>query len=133
MAVEPKENWGKMVHRVRKGDSLYRLALRYYGDARYWRLILQHNYAVLEANPNRLQPGQLLYLPVSCKTDSAEPLSPRHRPDYYVVGPGDTLAGIAGRLLGDSQKYGQIVSVNKHKLTDGDKIRPGCLLTIPQE
>ena len=86
----------------------------------------------LAENPNHLQPGQLLYLPLNYPADSAQPLNLQHRPDYYVVGPGDTLSLIAQRLFGDSKKYHHIVHAN-NKLLDADKISPGTLLIIPPE
>jgi LysM repeat protein len=49
------------VHVVRAGDTLDRLAARYYGDPTIWRLIAEHN-AV--EDPFRLAPGLLLRIPV---------------------------------------------------------------------
>ncbi|MHA1565837.1 MAG: LysM peptidoglycan-binding domain-containing protein, partial [Alphaproteobacteria bacterium] len=41
--LQPEHRWGNMLHRMRRGDTLYHLARSYYGDAKYWRLILAEN------------------------------------------------------------------------------------------
>ncbi len=47
----------------------------------------------------------------------------------YVVLPGDTLAGIAGRFYGDPSKYRRIQEANK--LNDSHKIKVGQKLLVP--
>jgi hypothetical protein len=48
------------VHQLQLGETLDRLAARYYGDASAWRLIAQANGVV---NPLRMKPGTLLVIP----------------------------------------------------------------------
>ncbi len=47
----------------------------------------------------------------------------------YTVQAGDTLSGIALRLLGDAQRYKELAALNK--LADPSKIYPGQVLTLP--
>ena len=47
----------------------------------------------------------------------------------YVVRPGDTLAGIAGKVYGDKSKYRRIQEANN--LKDARSIKVGQALVIP--
>lgn len=71
------------------------------------------------ANPNRIYPGNRLYLRVPISTPIAAC-------DTYTVKKGDTIYGIANRL-GISQS--DLVSINQ--LTNPNQIYPGQLLKLP--
>jgi LysM repeat protein len=49
----------------------------------------------------------------------------------YVVRSGDTLSGIASRLLGSTQRYEEIFEANRHQLNSPDDLHPGMELVIP--
>ena len=49
----------------------------------------------------------------------------------YTVQSGDTLSGIARKLLGNANAYMEIFNANRDQLTDPDKIKPGQVLKIP--
>ena len=49
----------------------------------------------------------------------------------YTVKPGDTLSAIAKEHLGNASAYMKIFELNKDKLTDPDKIKPGQVLRLP--
>ena len=49
----------------------------------------------------------------------------------YTVKAGDTLSGIAKEHLGSAGAYMKIFELNKDKLTDPDKIKPGQVLNLP--
>lgn len=53
---------GKRLHRVRHAETLSSLAVTYYGDAGQWEEIYQANRHYI-ANPNMLDPGQILVIP----------------------------------------------------------------------
>lgn len=68
---EPDENWGAQnptsgtpnpnrTHQVRVGDTLDRVAAKYYGDSTKWRNIANVNGI---ADPLTIKPGQLLSIP----------------------------------------------------------------------
>jgi hypothetical protein len=68
---EPDENWGAQnptsgtpnpnrVHQVRVGDTLDRVAAKYYGDSTKWRSIANVNGI---NDPLTIRPGQLLSIP----------------------------------------------------------------------
>lgn len=45
------------------GDSLWKIANRFYGDGRKWRQIYRANERVIGKNPNLIRPGQRLRIP----------------------------------------------------------------------
>ncbi len=53
--------------------------------------------------------------------------------DYYIVGKGDTLGGIAYRLYGDVSKAKVIYQLNRTVLSSPDAIRIGMRLQLPIE
>ena len=65
-----------------------------------------------------------------CRKDEAQEESPQENPGRYTVKKGDTLWGIAERLLGAGERYIQIMSANN--LVDS-MIYPGQELVIPTE
>ena len=63
-----------------------------------------------------------------CRKDEAQEESPQENPGRYTVKKGDTLWGIAERLLGAGERYIQIMTAND--LNDS-MIYPGMELIIP--
>lgn len=61
-ATKPELNWcGGFNYRVKSGDSLYMLGLRFYGDNDGWQIIFQANPNIYE--PQKLEIGQILLIP----------------------------------------------------------------------
>ncbi len=54
---------GATSHTVAAGDSLSKLAQKYYGDMMQWPKIYAANKAVIGPNPNLIKPGQKLVIP----------------------------------------------------------------------
>ncbi len=48
---------------VKKGDTLWAIAKRFYGDGSKWPTIYNANKAVIGGNPNLIRPGQVLVIP----------------------------------------------------------------------
>lgn len=117
---------------VKKGDTLSGIAAKFYGDANAWQKIAAANGL---KNPNALQIGQVLVIPnVSSSTQPKPPAEntdskPPASPATYTVKKGDTLSGIAAKLLGDSSKWPTIAQANGIK--DPSKLQVGQVLKIP--
>jgi len=125
---QPRSRWGMMVHRIRKGETLYKVAQRYYGEKKYWRLVYKHNRDTLES-PQDIKAGQLLYLPT---TSGANQMSPGRRPDYYIIDTGDSLARISQRVLGNRNLWKQLLGANREWLSHDDTLSAGVMLKIPR-
>ena len=71
---------------VKKGDSLWKIAKRFYGDPYKWRRIYEANQARL-SNPNRVRPGMVLTIPEVSVADAADAerpgVSASEPPSFY--------------------------------------------------
>jgi LysM repeat protein len=56
---------------------------------------------------------------------------PKNPGGTYTVKPGDSLSGIAGRVLGNSNRWREIFELNRDRLSDPNKIFPGQVLKLP--
>ncbi|MBA2778497.1 LysM peptidoglycan-binding domain-containing protein [Billgrantia kenyensis] len=52
--------------------------------------------------------------------------------NLYRVQRGDTLAGIAGRFYGSSQRWQELHEANRHVLENPDLVWPGLTLVVPR-
>jgi nucleoid-associated protein YgaU len=59
--------------------------------------------------------------------------TPAVQPDArtHVVAPGETLASLADRYYGDSQRAGEIYSANRDQIRDPEQLHEGQTLIIP--
>jgi nucleoid-associated protein YgaU len=48
---------------VQAGDTLSKIALRFYGDGNMWPVIYQHNRERIGTNPDYIYPGLRLIIP----------------------------------------------------------------------
>ena len=97
-------------HTVAAGDTLSKLAARFYGDDDLYRLIAS---ASGVTNPNAITVGQRLVIPEITR---------------HTVVAGDTLSKLAARFYGDAALYPMIASVNG--IADPNAIDIGQALVI---
>ncbi len=116
--VEDAPEQESTFHTVVKGDTLSAIAKTHYGKASLFPLIFDANRPML-GDPNEIFPGQLLRIP------AREAVT-------YTVQKGDTLGGIAKKLLGSAGAYKQLFAANTDVLDDPNVIEVGQVLRIPQ-
>ncbi len=109
-------------HKVRRGDTLAKIAREKLGDEDRWPEIFVLNRALIR-HPNRIVRGQVLILP------GDTPMDPP--PRIYVVRRGDTLAKIAKEHLGDDDRWPEIFASNGDVITNPNRISPGQVLVLP--
>lgn len=128
-AAGPTED--RMMYTVRPGDTLWRIAARFTGDPLDWREIYaRHNEAVSVgairaapiADPNRIEPGQQIAVPLSATTGA-------NAFDYHVSR-GESLSSIAARVYGDPQMWRHIYRDNADRIADPNQIFPGQVLIL---
>jgi nucleoid-associated protein YgaU len=68
---------------------------------------------------------------VASADKTPEPAAPEKPEKTYKVKAGDTLSGIALKLLGDAGRWQEIFNANKDKIKDPNLIRIGQELVIP--
>ncbi|MGI8459414.1 MAG: LysM peptidoglycan-binding domain-containing protein [Propionibacteriaceae bacterium] len=113
------------LHVVERGDDLWSLAERFYGQGREWRRIAAANPDLLTGGPDRLRVGTRLAIP---GVAAAEPPEGRR----VVVADGDTLASIAAHVYGDPATWPVIFAANRYLIADPDQIDVGLVLSIPE-
>lgn len=141
-------------HTVAKGESLFAITNRYYGNGNLWR-------ELVKVNPNRVSPdgavdlGVKLILPDSIsgtprreagdapKQEPVSPAAPKASPPQqrppatrvasrdYTVKPNDTLGHISQRMLGTVKRQSELLSMNSDQIKNPDDIRAGMVLKIP--
>jgi nucleoid-associated protein YgaU len=149
-ARQPTPRSPRKTYAIEPGDTLIRIALHEYDDARLWR-------AIKAANPGlderRLRIGQTIELPsrqealrlvqpaAEPATPPAESARPGLRPGAtgvkagratYVVGQGDSLIKIARNVLHDEKRWVEIYELNRDQLQSPNLIRPGMELRLPE-
>ncbi len=129
--LEPAIHWGRMVHIVQPGETLTSISTKYYGTGSYWQIIFNENHSRL-TSPSAIPVGERLYLPVNPgKGGGGIVLVPLSRPDFFIVGAGDTLYKIADLFLGDGNQWQKIYEANRYQLSSPEDIQEGLSLVIP--
>jgi len=143
---------------IQEGDRLIDVARQFYDDGRLWRAIKAANPNLEE---NHLRIGQNILVPdkdeaqrlmtasgtssggaaaADAKRDSTvgvqDPARDTPPPagklsDRHVVAAGDTLVGLARRLLNDENRWREIYELNKDQLDSPDHITVGTELKLP--
>ena len=94
-------------YKVVRGDSLSKLAEKYYGDQQLWPILARENKI---ANPNIIHVDSTLRVP---SKDQAMKIKEEMTQTTYKVAQGDTLFIIAQKMYGDGSKWPLISSANK--------------------
>ncbi|WP_430787447.1 LysM peptidoglycan-binding domain-containing protein [Actinoplanes sp. G11-F43] len=111
-----------ITYTVRQGDSLARIAREQLGAENRWPQIFVLNRATVP-DPNRIFPGQVLFLPPK------QPAGPI--PRLHTVRAGDSLSKIARERLGSENRWRDIWNVNRDFIPNPDIIFPGQVIVLP--
>jgi nucleoid-associated protein YgaU len=115
---------------VDEADDLSSIAVRAYGDMKFW-------YGLLNANPElakrpgfKLIVGETIQVPARADVNMKYPKSvfPRQLPDDYIVMPGDSLRSIAKGCYGDRELWMRIYEANRSTLSSKVKENPNLLI-----
>jgi nucleoid-associated protein YgaU len=112
---------------VQKGDSLWNIAQKQFGDGTKWTEIYKMNSDVIGQNPNLIYSGTELRLPGMENMQQTVADAGR-----YTVQPGDNLWDIARKQLGDGNRWGELYKANAGVIGDNPRlILPGQELQMP--
>ncbi|MDD5135526.1 MAG: LysM peptidoglycan-binding domain-containing protein [Phycisphaerae bacterium] len=135
------------VYEVLPGDSLAKIAQKFYGTEQGNRLINIEK--IFNANKDKLesidsvQVGQKLIIPTLenqtdalLKTGLFEKVTQsksasKEQFKFYTIRESDSLWQIAARQLGDGNRYKEILQLNKAVLTDADTLVVGTKIKLP--
>ncbi len=141
---------GTKQYQAQTGDSLSRIAARFYGsDSQSARQTLIHANPSLADHPDRIILGKTYIIPATVVDADAAPAAPAPAvvgtpapmptplaaapdPDHvYIVKKGDTLWAIASQQLGTPSARAAIQDLNQDILKGSDKVREGMKLRMP--
>jgi LysM repeat protein len=128
-ASSAKPQPGTRTHVVGQGDTFAILAEVYYGSQRYTRRLIEANPQVTD--PLRLTVGTVLNIPPIPGAVATTPAAGGR--GTYVVREGDTFYGIARDMLGNANRWKELLELNS-EVVQGDphKLRPGQVLRLPE-
>ena len=124
------------VHRVAKGESLWSIAERYYGDGRLHDELAAFNEDRIGSD-GQVRVGASLLIPSraaltgEAPREVADPAVRPGEPRTYVIRAGDTLGEISMRLLGTSKRMREIIDLNPKTLADPDRLVAGLEIRVP--
>ena len=138
-AVDPTDTlqYDFIFYTVEKGDSLWKIASKFYGHGSSWRRIYEDNKLVIK-DPSRLYKGQQLIIRLTntagCAPDPIVSLSDGGALEgtVYRIQPGDRLWTIARRAYGSGKLWTLIYEANRDSIADPERIRVGQAINIPQ-
>jgi nucleoid-associated protein YgaU len=111
-------------------DGLMGIARRHYGSPARWPQIYEANRGVIGDNPCILRAGQQLALPGLAPEPPQAAASRLYRVDVADLHGG--LRGLAARLLGDAERWGELYALNRGVIGDDPgPLAPGQWLTLP--
>lgn len=113
---------------VSQGDTLWKIAEKFYGSGNYWQWIFADNAAII-SNPDQIYAGQTI---VIYKTRNISAGEGRTESKTYTVEKGDTLWEIAKKVYGKGWQWRKIYQANGNVISDPGQIRIGQVLNIPE-
>lgn len=120
-----------ITYTVAAGDTLSKIALKMYGNRKFWRKIYADNKDVLK-NPNRIYVGQKLTLYFDPdETQNQSDADSTVKANTYVIKPGDTLWKIATKLYKKGYYWKNIYEANRKIIKSPEKIRVGQMIELP--
>lgn len=126
-----------VIYVVERNDSLWKIAVKFYGQGDRWRTIYNDNKAVIK-NPGRLYAGQQLLIRLPSATTAVQETAATSAAqaatteNTYIVQKGDMLWSIADRVYGDGKLWTVIYAANKDSIKNPERIRAGQVLDIPR-
>lgn len=116
---------------VQAGDTLSKIAKRFYGRSEDWRKIYAANKDIIK-NPNLIRVGQVLtiYLAEDNSIITVPGDTGNGEVTYYTVQSGDTLWKIAKKFYGKGRQWRKIYQDNADTISDPGKIHTGQVIII---
>jgi nucleoid-associated protein YgaU len=152
--VKPPKQPGMDSYVVSDGDSLSKIAIKFYGpvEGKQWVNIVkiqQTNRNLIQSTDDILQVGQKLQIPpivgqpgepttgreIDRGVDREKKVTQTEQADYryYVVEEGDSLWGVAQEKLGNGNRFVEIKRLNDKVIKNDDRIYTGMRLRLPKK
>jgi nucleoid-associated protein YgaU len=112
----------ELIYVVHRGESLSSVATQFLGKAKLWRKLAKLNKI---SNPNRIEVGMMLKIPVSDENRSKVEEFVAANEKKTKVKRGDTLAKIAKRVLGTKNAWRYLWKANESLIPNPNRIEVG--------
>ena len=112
---------------IQEGDTLWKIAEKYYGSGAYWEKIYQDNSGVI-SNPDKIYAGQVLVIHLTAISNPMQEQDPNLT--YYTVKSGDSLWKIAQQFYGHGWHWRKIFMAND-SIPNSKFIYEGQVIIIP--
>ena len=124
-------------HTVSKGQTLWSIAARAYGNGNLWTRIRDANVGRLP-DPDRVREGDRIVIPaagarIAPTTETKTPalVATPPAPRIHVVQKGETLFRIARTTLGEGKHWKRIAEANPGRVSPSGDVAEGTRLVIP--
>jgi nucleoid-associated protein YgaU len=132
---QPPSSTSGRTHTVRRNESFWTIAVKYYNDGTKWKLIKSANQDRVKGE--FLPEGTELVIPDAGDTpSSAASVRTAKGPlaaDEYRVQEGDSLWSIAKERLGNAIHWEKIYEANRDVMKDKNTLKKGMVLRIPDK
>lgn len=116
---------------VKKGDTLWGISKKFYGDGRLWRNILEANLDKVQ-NPRTMRVGITLVIPDIGASANVQTFDANSgQSGSYTIKSGDTLWDLSQKFYNDPLKWTVLRDANAGKFVDQYHVMPGTVLTVP--
>jgi len=149
-APETAETVTTVSYTVETGDTLWKIAEKFYGSGTYWNKVYEDNAATI-SSPDRIFAGQTIIIYITQTTAFTQPseVNPVETDNTavpvpeveavisedgitkYIVQPGDTLWKIAKEFYGRGWEWRRIYEANGNVIPDPASLSTGRVLVIP--
>jgi nucleoid-associated protein YgaU len=120
-------------HTVQTGDTLSKIARKYYNnDQTKWTLIQAANADALGPQC-QLKTGMKLTIPAPPRVETLVSAPTAHSPSIVTVQRGDTLGTLAARTMGDKNKWKALFDENHDQLKRETDLKVGMVLRVPSK
>lgn len=127
-ATKTNEVGSNNTYEVKRGDTLWSVAMAKYGNGFLWTKIANANNL---KQPYSIEVGQKLTMPVVTEAEiKAVPKTTAPMALTYTVKRGDSLWKIATVKSGSGYRWVQLWSLNKAKIGNPDKLEIGMVLRL---
>lgn len=119
-----------VAYTIAAGDSLWSIAVKFYGSGSYWQKIFNDNAGVI-SDPDRIYAGQQIVIYLEREGGAAQGDTGNETGRTYVVEEGDTLWKISQKVYGRGWSWRRIYQANADIISEPGNIYVGQVIKIP--
>lgn len=119
-----------VTYTIAAGDSLWNIAVKFYGSGAYWQKIFNDNAGVI-SDPDRIYAGQQIVIYLERESGAAQGDAENETTNTYVVEEGDTLWKISQKVYGRGWSWRRIYQANADIISEPGNIYVGQVIKIP--